>query len=123
MTNEVRFDEKDGIIYLYFRGDQTYDTVTAMWPAMEKAANTLHGAHRPVLVLGNTIEMQHQDSGSRKSGAEIIKKIQITKYALVITSPFLRMVSQLIAKGTGLESKVKHFSKEEDAVAWLREKI
>ncbi len=119
MPNEVQFDEKEGIINLVFRGDQTYETIHALWPDVENAAKKLHESNRPIFVLGDTREMAHQDSGSRQAGLEIMKKIDMTKYALVITSTFLRIVSSLIAKASGLESKVRNFSTREDAIAWL----
>lgn len=121
-SNQFEFDEKEGIIRLIFRGDQTYETIHALWPKIEATAKRLRDSGRPVLVLGDTTEMGYQDSGSRKAGVEIIQSIGITKYALVIRSRFLRVVSEFIARATGFAGKVMNFSNPEDALSWLKAK-
>lgn len=121
MQNLFHFDEQEGIISLIYVGDQTRETVKDLWPHIEAAAQKLREQGKPILVLGDTTQMAHQDSGSREAGKEIITRIGITKYALVITSPYLRVVSSLIAKASGLESKVRNFSTKEEAISWLQQ--
>lgn len=120
MQNQFQLNEQDGIIYITFQGDQTYNTVNELESYMQEAAKKLQELGRPILVLGDTTGMTHQDSGSRKAGSEMMSHINLSKYALVITSTYLRVISKLIAKATGLEKKVKHFSNREDAITWLK---
>jgi len=120
MQNQFQFDEQEGVIYIIFQGDQTYATVQELRAPLEEAANKLREQGRPVLVLGDTTEMKHQDSGSRKAGVDMMTAVNFLKYALVITSPYLRLISQFIVKAKGFGNKVGHFSNAEDALTWLK---
>lgn len=119
MNNEYRFDKKDGIIYFYYRGDQTSESIIQFKEETDNDIAWLKTEKRPVLMLIDVTELKKISSPARQAAVSLMGNTG-DKLAVVGASLFLRAMAKLVATALGLQTKISNFDTHEDARNWLK---
>lgn len=116
--NTVRLLQNN-IIYVEKVGDQTADSMTALYDQVKELAAELRRQNKPVLILSNAQKEGEMDSGARKVATKIGKDLDYDKSATYTPSLRVRGLRELMVMVTDLGQKVANFDTRAEALAWL----
>lgn len=116
--NQVRLNSDD-LIEVVYRGDQTYETVTAANKTGKMLADRLRRRGAPVLVLVNLGQVGKNDVNARRATAEALKKFEYDRIAVFGASAIIEKTAGLIVRAVRKEKKIRIFPSRQLAVAWL----
>ncbi len=109
----------NNMIYVEKVGDQTGESMRALFGEIIKIGLALRAEGKPVLVLSNATHEGKTDIDGRKVGAEIGKTWDFDKSATYGSSQFLHNMRDLMVEATSLDQKVANFETRQQAQAWL----
>ncbi len=118
MKNVVKRMSND-MIYVEKVGDQTGDSMRALFDEIFKIGLDLRTEGKPVLVLSNATNEGKTNIEGRKVGAEIGKTWDFDKSATYGSSLFLHKMRDMMVEATQLDQKVGNFETRQQAEAWL----
>lgn len=121
MVNEIYLDEKAGVIYVKYHGNQTYDTIVETQESHLAAVKKLETANRPVLILVDATDVGSQDAGARRAGAKMLSLYNFKKMAVVTKSIFIKYLGKFFLGALKTKGQVSYFENEEKALAWLND--
>jgi DNA-directed RNA polymerase subunit F len=117
MNHEVRFDEKQGILYVRFVEEVTpeeYREVSQQILSMPEAER------RRILIDVSEASMPKWSREVRKALAESSTAPPNTRSAVVGISPALRVLSKAIILVAGKRAETRFFKTEQEAIDWLK---
>jgi hypothetical protein len=119
--NEVYLGE-DGLIYIFFRGDQNGESVRKVGEQIKKIKEILQKNARPIIALVNVSQARNVSLSARQMGIRIMKETDCDRAAIFGSQQlFQRLISfMIIASGRGF--KVKYFTNEKEAKEWVLNK-
>lgn len=118
MKHELHSDEEKQVILMRIRGEFTLEE--AIESIKKKEALTKD--KDSILVLTDMREAPPMlDREVRESTKDISKKLNITKTAMVITNPAVRIASKIVVSAMESADKSGFFKTEEEALEWLRD--
>ena len=110
---------KDGLVYTFYCGDQTYEKVKETVEQTGRALEESQEQNKRALVLVDISEIGKIDSAARRAGFDGARNLKYDKLAVFgQPSPFLRNLAGLVIKAVGL-NKIKLFKTQEEAREWL----
>ncbi len=119
MQNEIRPEEDAGIIYSIYHGDQTKESIHDITVAAKEVITKLRGKQKPVYILIDVRDVKNQDSGGRKAAIDGINTLDYDKMAIFGASLMIKYVAQFLIRTSHMQDKVKYFTTEAEARAWL----
>jgi hypothetical protein len=118
MQNKVGLIEHD-IIYVEKIGDQTAESMTALYEAVQKFAAKVRAQGEPVLILSNSAQEGASDPGALETIAKWSNLLDFDKSATYGSSRVQRVTRDNMISMEGLATKVANFDNRENAVQWL----
>jgi len=118
MANQVGLIEND-IIYVEKVGDQTAESMTALYDAVERFAAEIRAHGEPVLVLSNAEREGKNDAGALEVISTRGRTLDFDKSATYGSSEKQRIARDHMISMEGLAAKVANFDNRENAMQWL----
>lgn len=109
----------DGILYINPTSNETRNTLKKLVDQFEKECKMLRAENRSVLVLSNIELGGKQSTEVRQYGVELLRKLDYDRIALVISSLFLKYITNFVIYCSNSQAKVQIFTNSEDAKKWL----
>lgn len=111
--------EPEGYVKVALVGDQTYQTIDALYKEAARYARELAGEGKPLLGLVDLSQQGGYTTGSNKAALEALSKIDYDRAALVGGNEVLAGLAQMIIKALGKNDRTRFFETVEEAVPWL----
>ncbi|HSE61100.1 MAG TPA: STAS/SEC14 domain-containing protein [Candidatus Saccharimonadales bacterium] len=118
MGNTVQRLEND-IIYVQKVGNQTNESMTALFAEIKVLASQLRHEDKPVLILSDASQEGSMDLGGRQAAAKIGKDLDYDRSATFGAALFLENTRKLMIRATDLDAKVRNFATRHEAEQWL----
>jgi hypothetical protein len=120
MANQV-FINEDNIIECQVVGAQTVQSVERMGREIKTLLSRLETQHMSLLLLDDIREMGAVPPKARNVVISLGKTLRYDRLAMLGTSGLLRFGANLLLRAMGKSRKVRYFSDQEEAMAWLME--
>ncbi|NLI97721.1 STAS/SEC14 domain-containing protein [bacterium] len=118
MKHELYLDKESGIIFFRARGIFNYEDGVE---AVEKMENLVKGLE-DVRALIDTREMPPKlEKDVRRLMQDLPKRFRISRMAMIVTNPALRMISKIVVATMGKDFKAGFFKTEEESLEWLKQ--
>ncbi|MBN2379312.1 STAS/SEC14 domain-containing protein [candidate division WOR-3 bacterium] len=117
MKHELYFDAENRIVVFRTKGVFNYEEGVE---AVEMLAKIVKGKEN-VLVLCDVSDFPGKlDRDVRRLQKDLPKRFNISKMAMVVTNPAIRMICKIVVATMGTDFSAGFFKTEQEAVGWLR---
>lgn len=113
------FLDEEGVICIYYIGDQTAESIKKLNIQVNKLIQKLKSEKQKVLVLADITEMGDVSLGGRKTGIELLRKIEYDKLAVYGKRFVDKYLVDIIVMASGMSFKIKFFLDLKEARAFL----
>jgi len=118
MANQV-FTNNQGIIVCIVDGDQTVQSVNAMGNQIKEALDQAKRDGKHLLLIDDIRKIGKVPTDARNAVVEFEKSLNYKRLAMLGNGGVLRLGANLIIRASGRARKIRYFTNEQDAAAWL----
>src|ERR1051326_3319667 len=114
------FLSDEGIIYVFYEGDQTYETLKLLIDATQEMAIMLAGQSKPIVaVIDHTGIGKLPPPSQWKVMIDALKTSEYDKVAIVVKNKFIRHIAKMVVSGIGKGSRFGFCTTHSDAKQWV----
>ena len=117
MEHKIWYDNENEIIHFEMKGDYLQKDVI---PVNEKVIELLEGKPYRQMLITMSSSTKIENRETRTLTNKNMQEAGITEMAYVGASAAVRMIAKILLKTGGVKTKGEFFSKNEDAINWLK---
>jgi hypothetical protein len=113
----------DSVVEIKVVGNQNAASIDLMGRDLRGKLITLRAQNKPCLVLDDLREIGTVDAAGRKLVVELAKRLDYDRLAMLGKPGVIKLGANLMLRAVGRAGSIRYFDNEDEAIAWLKEKV